>query len=138
MTSFILRMTIRYLLPLLLLFAVFLFLRGHNEPGGGFTAGLIAAASFALYTIAFGASRARHILAINPRVLIGVGLLVAFLSGWISVFLGHPYLTGIWIKIPLPGAQAIEIGTPVLFDLGVFLAVLGVTLTFVFVFEEEI
>jgi multicomponent Na+:H+ antiporter subunit B len=138
MTSFSLRVTIRYLLPLLLMFAVFLFLRGHNEPGGGFAAGLIAAASVALYAIAFGAARARYILSINPRILIGTGLFMAFLSGLIPVFLGQPYLTGAWLKIPLPGISPLEIGTPVLFDLGVFLAVLGVTLTFVFVFEEEI
>jgi multicomponent Na+:H+ antiporter subunit B len=138
MTSFILRVTIRYILPLLLLFSVFLFLRGHNEPGGGFAAGLIAAASFSLYTIAFGSASARHVLSVDPRNLIGIGLLLSFLSGLIPVFSGLPFLSGEWIKIPMPGIAPIEIGTPFLFDLGVFLVVAGVTLTFVFVFEEEI
>jgi multicomponent Na+:H+ antiporter subunit B len=57
MTSLILKTTARFLMPFLLLFSVFLFLRGHNEPGGGFTGGLVAAAAFALYSIAFGAEK---------------------------------------------------------------------------------
>jgi multicomponent Na+:H+ antiporter subunit B len=138
MNSFILRVTIRYLLPLLLLFAIFTFLRGHNEPGGGFAAGLITAASISLYTIAFGVSRARHVLSIDPHILIGSGLMLAFSSGLIPILLGKPFLTGVWIKIPVAGNSFFEIGTPFLFDLGVFLAVAGVTLTFIFVFEEEI
>lgn len=138
MNSFILRITIRYLLPLLLLFAIFIFLRGHNEPGGGFAAGLIAAASIALYTIAFGAARARQVLSIDTRTLIGVGIFLALLSGVVPVLLGQPFLTGTWFTIHIPGISPIELGTPILFDLGVFLAVAGVTLTFIFVFEEEI
>lgn len=138
MNSFILRITIRYLLPLLLLFAIFIFLRGHNEPGGGFAAGLIAAASLALYTIAFGSARARQVLSIDTRTLIGSGILLALLSGVVPVLLGQPFLTGTWFTITIPGIPPIELGTPVLFDLGVFLAVAGVTLTFIFVFEEEI
>jgi multicomponent Na+:H+ antiporter subunit B len=138
MNSFILRVTIRYLLPLLLLFSIYTFLRGHNEPGGGFAAGLIAAASLSLYTIAYGATRARQVLSIDPRILIGSGLLLALASGFAPVFAGKPFLTGLWFKIPLPGNTAFDIGTPFFFDLGVFLAVAGVTLTFVFVFEEEI
>ena len=62
MTSLILQTTARYLLPLLLLFSVFLFGRGDNEPGGGFVAGLVAAAPFALCSIAFGAPAARRVV----------------------------------------------------------------------------
>ncbi len=138
MNTFILRVTIKYLLPLLLLFAIYTFLRGHNEPGGGFAAGLIAAASLSLYTIAFGATRARQVLAVDPRILIGSGLLLALVSGLAPVLAGEPFLTGLWFKIPLPGDITYDIGTPFFFDLGVFLAVCGVTLTFIFVFEEEI
>jgi multicomponent Na+:H+ antiporter subunit B len=138
MNSFILRVTVRYLLPLLLLFSIFAFLRGHNEPGGGFAAGLIAAASIALYTIAFGVARARQVLSIDPRLLIGSGLLLAIISGLVPMLSGQPFLTGIWLSIPIPGSNPFDIGTPFFFDLGVFLAVAGVTLTFIFVFEEVI
>lgn len=136
MNSFILRITVRYLLPLLLLFAIYTFLRGHNEPGGGFAAGLIAAASISLYTIAFGAARARQVLSIDPRILIGTGLLLAIISGLVPVLLGQAFLTGVWFTVPIPGSNPFDIGTPFFFDLGVFLAVAGVTLTFIFVFEE--
>jgi len=64
---------VRLLLPLLLMFSVFLLLRGHNEPGGGFVGGLMAATGFALFSIAFGSETARRILRIDPLALIGVG-----------------------------------------------------------------
>lgn len=138
MNSFILRVTVRYLLPLLLLFSVYTFLRGHNEPGGGFAAGLIAAASISLYIIAYGAKRARQILAFDPRILIGSGLLLALTSGLIPVIMGKPFLTGVWFKIPIPWNSSYDLGTPFLFDLGVLLVVAGVTIMFVIIFEEEI
>ena len=62
----IFRTAARLLMPLLLLFSVFLLLRGHNEPGGGFVGGLVAAAAFALYAIAFGTRRARQALVVSP------------------------------------------------------------------------
>lgn len=138
MTSFVLKVTTRYLLPVLLMFAVFLFLRGHNEPGGGFVAGLIASAAFALYAIALGTDKARWVLPLDPRVLIGIGLLAALASGVMGIFDEKPFLTGLWIKIPISSAPPLEIGTPLLFDLGVFLAVTGVTLTIIYALEEEV
>ena len=73
----IFRTAARLLMPLLLLFSVFLLLRGHNEPGGGFVGGLVAAAAFALYAIAFGVQRARQALLVKPMTLLGAGLLIA-------------------------------------------------------------
>ncbi len=136
MTSLILKTTARYLMPLLLLFSIFLFLRGHNEPGGGFAGGLVAAAAFALYSIAFGAREARRVLRVRPRWLIGLGLLAALASGAIALLSGHPFLTGQWGYLRLPGLDTVDIGTPVLFDLGVYLTVMGVTLTVIFALEE--
>lgn len=136
MTSLILRTTTRYLTPLLLIFSVFLFLRGHNQPGGGFVGGLVAAAPFALFSIAFGASKARQVLQVEPHVLIGVGLLVSFTSGVIGLLGGYPFLTGLWGYLRLPGLSALDVGTPLLFDLGVYLLVIGVTLSIIFALEE--
>lgn len=138
MNSFVLRVTTRYLLPLLLLFSVFLFLRGHNEPGGGFVAGLIAAAGFTLYAIAFGAGPARRVLPIDPLGLTGIGLALALLSGLTGVFFGRAFLTGLWFRLPVPMAAPLEVGTSALFDLGVFLTVAGVVLTIIFALEEEV
>ncbi|MBN2119227.1 MAG: Na+/H+ antiporter subunit B [Anaerolineales bacterium] len=136
MTSLILRTTTRYLTPLLLIFSVFLFLRGHNQPGGGFAGGLVAAAPFALFSIAFGAAEARRVLQVEPRWLIGVGLLAALASGVIGLLGGYPFLTGTWGYLKLPGFGVLDIGTPLFFDLGVYLAVIGVTLSIIFALEE--
>ncbi len=134
MTSLILSTATRYILPLLLLFSVFLLLRGHNEPGGGFVGGLVAAAAFALYVIAFDVATARRTLGIDPRTLVGLGLLVALGSGLVSLLAGQPFMTGLWSSytVPLLG----KVGTPLFFDIGVYLVVIGVTLTIIFALAE--
>lgn len=134
MTSLILSTATRYFLPLLLLFSVFLLLRGHNEPGGGFVGGLVAAAAFALYAIAYDVSTARRVLGIDPRTLIGLGLLVALGSGIISLTTGQPFMTGLWSEYAVPILG--KVGTPLLFDIGVYLVVIGVTLTIIFALAE--
>lgn len=139
MTSLILRTATRFMLPLLLLFSIFLLLRGHNEPGGGFTGGLVGAAAFTLYALAFGVSAAREAVWIEPRSLIGAGLLVALGTGLLPLLAGYPLLThrGFWANLPIPGFGTLELGTPLFFDLGVYLVVLGVTLTIVLPLAEE-
>ena len=134
MTSLILSTATRYMLPLLLLFSLFLLLRGHNEPGGGFVGGLVAAAAFALYAIAYDVATARRTLGIDSRTLIGLGLLVALTSGVIGLVAGQPFMTGLWSEyaVPLLG----KVGTPLLFDIGVYLVVIGVTLTIIFGLAE--
>jgi multicomponent Na+:H+ antiporter subunit A len=127
----IFRTAARLLMPLLLLFAVFLLLRGHNEPGGGFVGGLIAAAAFALYAIAFGVQRAQQALLVKPLTLLGAGLLIALLSGLPAVLRGRPFLSALWAAGPLP------LGTPALFDAGVFMVVTGVVLMMIFSLAEE-
>jgi len=122
----------RLLMPLLLVFAVFLLLRGHNEPGGGFVGGLVAASAFALFALAFGVQRARQALLVRPMTLLGVGLLMALVSGLPAVGLGRPFLTALWASGP------VAIGTPVLFDVGVFLVVTGVVLMMMFSLAEEV
>jgi multicomponent Na+:H+ antiporter subunit B len=135
MRSLILPVAARYLLPLLLLFAVFVLIRGHNEPGGGFIGGLMAAAAFALYAIAYGVPQARRALRFDPHILIGAGLLVAVISGLLPLFAGKPFMTGLWSTqiVPVLG----KLGTPLLFDIGVFLTVIGVTLMIIFALAEE-
>lgn len=134
MTSVILSTATRYMLPLLLLFSVFLLLRGHSNPGGGFVGGLVAAAAFAFYAFAYNVRQARRALRIEPRVFIGVGLLIAVSSATYSLFLGQSFMTGIWTQTIYPVFGAI--GTPFIFDVGVYLVVLGVILTIVFSLAE--
>jgi len=137
MTSSILQTAVRLLMPLLLLFAVFLLLRGHNQPGGGFVGGLVVAASFVLYSIAFGVDAARRALLVRPSTLLGVGLLVALVSGLPAVAAGHAFMTALWTTVAA-GSMVIALGTPLVFDVGVFLAVIGVVLTIVFTLAEAV
>ncbi len=133
--SLILSTATRYILPLLLLFSFFLLIRGHNEPGGGFIGGLVAAAAFALYAIAFDVQRARQILRLDPRMLIGIGLMLAVFSGFFAWLLGEPFMTAFWTKQAWPIFG--KVGTPFLFDVGVYLVVLGVILKIIFSLAEE-
>ncbi len=137
MNSLILRTASQYLHPLLLLFSVFLLLRGHNEPGGGFVGGLVAAAAFCLQMIAYDVQTARRMLSVDPRTLVAVGLLMAVLSGAPGLLGGYPFLTGLWMDINVFGLVSLHLGTPILFDLGVYSVVLGVTVLLVFSFAEE-
>jgi len=130
-TSAIFRTATRALMPLLLLFALFLLLRGHNQPGGGFVGGLVAAAALALYGIAYGVERAQRALLVEPPTLLGVGLLIALASGVPALVEGRPFLSATWISWP------IALGTPMLLDIGVFLVVTGVVSMMIFSLAEE-
>ncbi len=135
MTSTILQTAVRVLMPLLLLFAVFLLLRGHNQPGGGFVGGLVVAASFVLYSIAFGVDAARRALLVDPSKLLGSGLLVAIVSEIPGVVMGRPFMSAVWTSVDV-GGSPLDLGSPMFFDVGVFLAVIGVVLTIVFTLTE--
>jgi multicomponent Na+:H+ antiporter subunit B len=132
-TSIILRTAARGLLPVLLLYAAFLLAVGHHEPGGGFVAGLVMAAAAALYLIAYGAASVRRVVAIEPRTLIGVGLLCALASGVWSLVAGDPFMTGRWVHI----TATLTAGTPLLFDLGVCLLVSGAALLMILSIAED-
>lgn len=137
MRSIILRSATRYLFPIIILFSVFLLLRGHDEPGGGFIGGLLAATAFALYGIAYDIPSARRMLRIDLISLLGVGLLMATLAGVIGMVVGDPFLSTQWMTLNVPGVAELKLGTPLLFDIGVYLVVIGVTLMLVFNLAEE-
>lgn len=137
MSSIILRTATRYMFPPLLVFSVYLLLRGHQYPGGGFVGGLFAGSAFALYALAFDVATARKILRFDPRDITTAGLATALSSGLPALLSGHPFLTGIWWEIPIGHGAAIDLGTPVIFDVGVYFVVLGVLLTLVFSLGEE-
>lgn len=135
LNSIILQTATRLLISLLLLLSIWLLLRGHNLPGGGFIGGLVGASACALYTIAYGVKRAKAALQLEPRLMIGLGLVVAFLSGFISLFFGDAFLAGQWVKFYAFGSL-VKIGTPTIFDIGVYFVVIGVTLAMIFALEE--
>ncbi len=135
MSTLILRTATRYLVPVLLLFSVFLLWRGHHEPGGGFVGGLVAAAALVLIALAEGSETARRVLRVQPTTLVPIGLATSAGAGSLAFLEGRPFLTGLWSKSEEAGALAI--GSPLLFDVGVFLTVVGVVLTILLALIEE-
>ncbi|MDP3315276.1 MAG: MnhB domain-containing protein [Devosia sp.] len=132
MNTLIFRTMAPLITVVMVVFSVFVLLRGHNEPGGGFIGGLIAGAAMALYSLALGTDVARRALRIDPVTLAAVGLGVSVLSGMVSLPLQLPFLTGLWGK--LMGA---DISTPLFFDIGVYLVVAGTLSALALGLEEE-
>jgi multicomponent K+:H+ antiporter subunit A len=118
----------RILLPLALTVAVFIFLRGHNEPGGGFIAGLVVAIALIMQYLASGYAWAAQRARIDSQAMIGAGVAIAGLAGLASLLFDWPFLTSTYTHIDLPLIGEIEIASAVAFDLGVFLTVVGVVM----------
>lgn len=135
MPSVILRTAIRLIIPGLLLFSIFLLFRGHNEPGGGFVGGLVAAASITLYTLAWGVKKAEEMFRVQPQIVIATGLLLALLAGFPGWFVGGEFMQGVWPGLVLPVIG--KVGTPVIFDTGVYLLVTGMVVKVIFTLAAE-
>jgi multicomponent Na+:H+ antiporter subunit B len=131
-SSLILQYGARHLHPLLLIISILVLYRGHNAPGGGFIGGLIAASAYVLYGVAFNLQQARAKLGIEPVWLVATGLVLALISGILAMLNKMAFLTGLWIKI-----FGVKLGTPLLFDFGVYLVVVGILLTILFTLMEE-
>ncbi len=121
---------------ILLAASVLLLLRGHNQPGGGFVGGLVAALAFGVLSLAHGARFAAHTLRVQPLTLCSAGLAIAILSGMPAMLLddGTPYLTHLWWE---PGGLLPKLSTTVTFDVGVYLVVLGAVLSYLFGLQKE-
>lgn len=137
MQSHILIIAAKHLLWPFLIISLIILWRGHNQPGGGFIGGLVAAAAFILYNVAFGLQEAQEKLRVDTRSFITAGLSVALFSVMLSLAFGKPLMTGLWIDLHLPLVGDQHLGTPLLFDAGVYLVVIGVILTIVFTLSEE-
>jgi multisubunit Na+/H+ antiporter MnhB subunit len=121
--SSIFQVTVDWLQPLLLLFSLFLLLRGHNAPGGGFSGGLVAGAAFILAALARGTAHVRSQMPCSAGALVRLGLVFALVAGMLPLLLGKAAFTGLWIepKLPVIGTA----GSFLLFDAGVYLLVMG-------------
>ncbi len=137
MNSLILRTTTGFLLSLLVLFSVYLMLRGHNAPGGGFIGGLTATAALTLYAFAFDVATVRKMLRMDPLSVAGLGLVLALVSGLPGMLGGDAFLTSRWALLALPDGTEIHLGTPLLFDFGVYLVVIGVGCAVLLTMAEE-
>lgn len=136
--SLILRTATRLLAAMILMFSVYLLLRGHNAPGGGFSGALVAGTGFAMVAMAEGAGSVRRALRTDPRRLIAFGLGLALAAGVFPLTMGKPFLTGVWWNITISGNLSVWIGTPFVFDVGVFAGVLGTILTLILALEADL
>ena len=136
MRTLIFRTMAPYLTSLMILFSVFVLLRGHNEPGGGFIGGLIAASAFAIYGIACGVSPVRRALYFHPMTISGLGLLLGAAAGAFSFLFDVPFMTGLWASIGI-GGVTIDLSTPLFFDIGVYLVVAGTMTSIALGLEER-
>lgn len=118
----------RLLLPLALLVSAFIFLRGHNLPGGGFIAGLLTAVALIVQYLANGIAWSQERLHWNAQQFIGAGLLAAALTGLASLLAGYPFLTSAFAHLHWPVVGDFELASAMVFDLGVYLVVVGATL----------
>ncbi len=119
---------VRLLLPLAVLVSVYFFMRGHNQPGGGFVAGLVMSVALLLQFIVSGTEWVEEHLRIYPRRWIAVGLLLALATGTGSVLLGYPFLTTHTAHLVLPVLGEVHVPSALFFDMGVFALVLGATM----------
>lgn len=117
----------RLLFPLMLMVAVFIFLRGHNLPGGGFIAGLIASVALISQYLANGIDWTNERLRVDMHRIIWLGLLIATATGMVSMLLGYPFLTSAFTYLNWPVVGKFEVASAIAFDLGVFLVVVGAT-----------
>ena len=143
MPSAILMAGTRVLVALLIVFSIYWLLRGHNLPGGGFIGGLVGATGFVLYAIACSVESARRALRLPPQTVAGIGLGIALLAGLMPLAFGEAPFTGQWLFVggEVPGTYsegALALSSILLFDIGVYLTVLGSTLALVFALEEEV
>ncbi len=135
MDPIILRVTSKIILPLLLMFSVFLLLRGHYLPGGGFVGGLVASIAFVLHSFANGLTETRKIQRVSTKALMPLGLAMSLASALLPILIGDAYLTVVWYPKALPVIG--RFGTALFFDLGVYLVVFGATLTIIFGISEK-
>jgi multicomponent Na+:H+ antiporter subunit B len=136
MNTLILRTVAPVVTSLMVLFSIFVLLRGHNEPGGGFIGGLIAVSALAIYGIAYGVAAVRRAIVFHPLAIAGAGLLMAMLSGLVSIAAGVPFMTGLWVYPSLLGVE-MPLSTVVSFDIDVYLVVVGAITSIALALEER-
>ena len=124
MNSIIFRTITPLIVVITLMFSAYVTLRGHNEPGGGFIGGLIAASGISIFGIANGPAAARRAMRYDPLAIAGAGLMLSALSGFASIFIDAPFMTSLWAYFEL-GETIVPLSTPMVFDIGVYLVVLG-------------
>jgi multisubunit Na+/H+ antiporter MnhB subunit len=129
--NIILENIVRLFMKVMVVYSIYLLLRGHNYPGGGFIAGIIASIGFIFFAIIFGTKALTHTIKVQPQIFIATGLSLVFISAFLPVIFSTEILTGLWMHTDIPVLGELHLGTPLIFDTGVFFVVIGVILTIV-------
>jgi multicomponent Na+:H+ antiporter subunit B len=136
--SWIFQVVVRFAFFIINVFALYLLLRGHNQPGGGFIAGLASAAALILLSLAIGIEALHRLIRVDPVRMAAGGLLLALLSGAGPMLSGAAFLTQFnWHLHDLPLLGELHVGTPLVFDVGVYLVVIGICAKIIFVLVES-
>jgi len=130
MRNLILEKISKLYLIVMIVLSVFILLRGHNNPGGGFIGGIITSTGFIFYGIINGSEKVKKMLKISTIELMGAGLFMGLIALFIPLFSGREPFTGVWMEFTL-FSSVTHIGTPLLFDTGIYFVVTGVFLSII-------
>lgn len=137
MNSVILKIASKYVQWILVTVAVVALIRGHNNPGGGFIGGLLAGLAVVYNGFAFSMKRARQSMRIAPESFIALGFVLALLSIVPGFIRNRSVMEGVWYSLSFEGKILLKIGTPFIFDIGVFFVVFGITILFIYSLSEK-
>ncbi len=126
--SVVLETVVRLIFHTVLVFSLYLLFAGHNQPGGGFVGGLVAGAGFVLRYLAGGRGALREAVRVDPAVPLGLGLVLAAGTGIVAWLFGGQYLQSAYRTFELPVLGAVKLTSPLVFDTGVYLVVVGLVL----------
>ncbi|MEM1108386.1 MAG: MnhB domain-containing protein [Planctomycetota bacterium] len=139
MSSILVRTAIKLIFPLVLIFAAYTALKGHNEPGGGFIGGLMGAVAVLLFRMTNGRDALVKLMPFHPRLLVSAGLGIAFITAVVPLLFGRPMLTSLVIdELSIGMGQKIHFASAVFFDVGVLMVVIGVSVGMIQRLNEEI
>ena len=139
MSSLLLQTAAKLIFPLTLIFAGYTALKGHNEPGGGFIGGLMAAVAFLFFRMAYGRGALLRLMPLHPRLLVALGLAIALATSVFPLLMGRPFLSSTVIDaLPIGFGQEIHFASAVFFDTGVLLVVVGVSVGMIQRLHEEL
>jgi len=136
MNTVIFRTIAPLIVAIMAVFSIYILLRGHNEPGGGFIGGLIAASAIAILGMSSSVAEVRRALKFDPLAYAGFGVFIAGLSGLASFFVDAPFMTSIWLYLDLDGTE-VALSTPMVFDIGVYFVVFGTVSAVALALEDE-
>ena len=136
-TDVYLQTATKILVYIIMTFSIYILFAGHNNPGGGFIGGLITASALILLYIAFDLQSVRDIIPVDFKKLAATGVLIAVLTGVVSLVLDIPFLSQTYTYADLPFLGKTELASAMIFDLGVYLTVLGTTMTIITSISED-